>query len=79
MNKKYFFLCGYMRCGNTVLTSILNQNPELNVTPNSVVPEIVYNMYLLKEQSIYKEKGDEKSFDNVMNNRKRTLEYTCKL
>jgi len=68
MNKKYFFLCGYMRCGNTVLTSILNQNPDLNVTPNSVVPEIVYNMYLLKEQAIYKEKGDEKSFDNVMNN-----------
>jgi hypothetical protein len=66
MNKKYFFLCGYMRCGNTVLTSILNQNPNLNITPNSVVPEIVYNMYLLKEQAIYKEQGDEKPFDNVM-------------
>ena len=66
MKKDMFFLCGYMRCGNTVLTSIINQNPELNISPNSIVPEMIYNMHLLQEGTIYQEQKDEKSFKNVL-------------
>tara|TARA_Y100000816_G_C26042742_1_gene546223 strand:- start:408 stop:1136 length:729 start_codon:yes stop_codon:yes gene_type:complete len=64
--KDIFHLCGYMRCGNTVLSSIVNQNPELTIAPNSIIPEMVYNMYLLQEQSIYNEQKDEQSFKNVL-------------
>ena len=28
-NKKIFFLAGFPRAGNTLLTSILNQNPDI--------------------------------------------------
>ena len=38
--KKYFFLAGLPRCGNTLFSSILNQNPNIKVTANSLLPEI---------------------------------------
>ena len=46
MKKKYFYLTGIPRCGNTVLSSILNQNPDLYQTPNSVVPEMLFKLYI---------------------------------
>jgi hypothetical protein len=39
-DKKIFFLAGFPRAGNTLLTSILNQNPDICCTPNSVTLEI---------------------------------------
>lgn len=33
--KKYFFLAGLPRSGNTLLSSILNQNPDIKVSANS--------------------------------------------
>ena len=40
--KKYFFLSGLPRAGNTLLSSILNQNPDLSVSANSFVCDILY-------------------------------------
>lgn len=40
MNKKYYFLSGLPRSGNTVLSSILIQNPEIKVSPNSFLSTI---------------------------------------
>ena len=39
--KKIFFLVGMPRAGNTLLSSILNQNPDIAVTPNTS-PSIFY-------------------------------------
>ena len=39
-NKKIFFLAGFPRAGNTLLTSILNQNPDVCCTPNSITLEM---------------------------------------
>lgn len=64
-NKKFFFLTGIMRCGNTVLTSLINQNPNLCISPNSIVPEIIFRLYNLKNDPIFDEQKDHTSFDSV--------------
>ena len=44
MNKTYFFMSGLPRSGNTLLSSILNQNPNFHVGPNSPVSYISYQL-----------------------------------
>lgn len=66
--KKFFYLNGFFRCGNTILRSIINQNPNFCITANSIVPEIIYRLILLKDNDIFKEQNDNKSFDNVLKN-----------
>ena len=39
--KRIFFLCGMPRSGNTLFTSIMNQNPDVAVTANSPTLEII--------------------------------------
>ena len=39
--RKYYFMAGLPRCGNTVLSSILNQNPKIQVSANSFVSGIL--------------------------------------
>jgi len=39
MSKQYFFLAGLPRSGNTVLSSILNQNPDIYSSPPSPLSE----------------------------------------
>ena len=46
-SKKLFFLIGYPRSGNTLLTSILNQNPNIGCTGNSITLEMMARLYLL--------------------------------
>lgn len=41
MKKTYYFLAGLPRSGSTVLASILNQNPEVYVTPTSPLLDII--------------------------------------
>jgi hypothetical protein len=67
-DKKVFFLCGLPRSGNTLLGSIINQNPKLNVTANTILIDVVYSLYLLKENNIYKNFPDNKSLDNIIKN-----------
>ena len=43
MKKQYYFLSGIPRSGNTLLSSILNQNKKIASTPNSLISEILYN------------------------------------
>jgi len=63
--KKIFFLVGIPRAGNTLLSSILNQNPDIAVTPNSIVPDILSNTLKLKDTDIFKNYPDHKSFNNI--------------
>jgi len=65
-NKKIFFLAGFPRSGNTLLTSILNQNPDICCTPNSITLEIMKDLFLLKSTDVFQNFPDEQSLDNVM-------------
>lgn len=67
-NKKYFFMSGLPRSGNTLISSILNQNPKIKVSPNSIVLDIMNNLECLKETDIYKNFPDNRSIDNVTKN-----------
>ena len=66
--KKYFFLAGLPRCGNTLLASILNQNPNIQVTSNSLLPEIFLALKPLYQSLIFKNFPDYKSLDNIIHN-----------
>ena len=65
-NKKIFFLAGFPRSGNTLLTSILNQNPDICCTPNSVTLEIYKDIFLIKQKDVFINYPDHKSLDNVL-------------
>ena len=43
MNKTYHFLAGLPRSGNTLLSAILNQNPEIYSTPLSPLPTFMWD------------------------------------
>ena len=65
-SKKIFFLAGLPRAGNTILTSILNQNPDVCCTPNSITLEIIKDLFLLKTTDVFLNFPDHKSLDNVL-------------
>jgi len=65
-NKKIFFLAGFPRAGNTLLTSILNQNPDIGCTPNSIVLEIIKEVWLLKQIDVFKNYPDHESLHRVV-------------
>ena len=68
MNKKIYFLCGLPRSGNTLLGSILNQNSKINVTANTILTDIIYQLHLQKKFEIYKNFPDERSLNNIIKN-----------
>jgi len=65
-NKKLFFLVAQPRSGNTLFASIMNQNPEIAATPNSITLEIIKNLFLLKQTDVFQNYPDHKSLDNVL-------------
>jgi len=66
--KKYFFLCGLPRSGNTLFGSLLNQNKKINVTANSITSDILYNLSLIENTYIFKNFPDFDSLNNVSKN-----------
>ena len=67
-NRKLFFLIALPRSGNTLFASIMNQNPEIATTANSITLEIMKNLYLIKTTDTFKNFPDHKSLDNVLDN-----------
>ena len=65
-NKKLFFLVALPRSGNTLFASIMNQNPDVVCTANSITLEIMKDLYLLKETDVFQNYPDHKSLDNVL-------------
>ena len=71
MNKKFYFLAGLPRSGNTLFASVLNQNPEINVSSNSLLSSILYsivdnNIVNLEKNLIYKNFPDKRSlYDSI--------------
>ena len=65
-SKQLFFLVAQPRSGNTLFTSIMNQNPEIACTPNSITLEIMKDLFLLKQTDVFQNYPDHKSLDNVL-------------
>jgi len=65
-NKKLFFLVAMPRSGNTLFASVMNQNPNIAATPNSITLEIIKDLFLLKQTDVFQNYPDHKSLDNVL-------------
>ena len=64
MDKTYHFLAGLPRSGNTLLSAIFNQNPEIYSTPLSPVPTYMFDFamaYTNTEQVLRNEENKVKS------------------
>ena len=68
MDKKYFFLTGISRAGNTTFASIINQNHDVAVTANSIVPTLFWNIHSVKHEEEYLNFPDRVSVDSVLDN-----------
>tara|TARA_B100000287_G_scaffold75193_1_gene67084 strand:- start:3841 stop:4620 length:780 start_codon:yes stop_codon:yes gene_type:complete len=66
--KKIYYLLGLPRAGNTLVGSVLNQNPKISVTANSIVPEILWQIEKLKEDRTFLNFPDHLSLNNVLKN-----------
>lgn len=64
--KTFYFLHAAPRSGNTVFSALLNQNPAINVSANSLVTDIMKAMVVGKDSTMFQNFPDEKSFDNVL-------------
>ena len=65
-SKKLFFLVAMPRSGNTLFASIMNQNPNVAATANSITLEIIKDLFLLKKTDVFLNFQDHKSLDNVL-------------
>jgi len=65
-NNQLLFLVAQPRSGNTLFASIMNQNPEIAATPNSITLEIMKDLHLLKQTDVFLNYPDYKSLDNVL-------------
>ena len=63
--KEIFFLNGLPRAGNTLFGSIMNQNPQVAVSANSICADMMGELFSLKKIDIFQNYPDHKSFDNV--------------
>jgi len=61
--KKFYCLSGIPRAGNTILSCILNQNPNIGVSANSLVSETLFKLEKWKETDIaFRNFPDERSY-----------------
>ena len=66
--KQYYFLCGLPRCGNTFFASLINQNKNITVTANSIIPSVfqsIKSIYDTKEFLTFPNYG---ALNNIVNN-----------
>ncbi len=66
--KNYYFLSSMPRAGNTLLGALLNKTSTIAMTSNSILPDVLYNLYKLKSGEVYKNFPDEKSYNNIYKN-----------
>ena len=63
---KIFFLSGFPRAGNTLLSTLLNQNPDVGCTANSLVMEAMHRIGMLKQHEIFRTYPDHASVDRIL-------------
>jgi len=67
-SKKFYFLCGLPRAGNTLLTSLLNQNPDIACTPNAFTSNITNAISGVEKTLEYQNAPNNKSLRNLLKN-----------
>ena len=68
MSKQYFFLDGIPRAGNTLLSTILNQNPAMQATASSLITGLLHKIHSSKSIDLFNNFPDHSSLDNVIKN-----------
>lgn len=69
MNKTYYFISGFPRAGNTLLSSILNQNTDITATGHSWSPNLFHQIKNYENNNLDANyKPNLISFDNVYKN-----------
>jgi sulfotransferase len=69
MNKTYHFMAGLPRSGSTVLTAILNQNPDVYASPQTDLVGMLYNLETsIPNYESYKAGLLHQGFASVMHN-----------
>ena len=63
---KIFFLSGFPRAGNTLLASLLNQNPDIGACPNGLPMEVMKELFLLHDIDVFQNFPDYSSLSNLM-------------
>tara|TARA_R110002020_G_scaffold147984_3_gene323708 strand:- start:4403 stop:5170 length:768 start_codon:yes stop_codon:yes gene_type:complete len=63
---KIFFLSGLPRAGNTLLGSLLTQNPDIGGGVNGICMEAMKMIYLLKQHDVFLNYPNEKPLDNIL-------------
>ena len=67
--KNFYFTGGLPRAGNTLLCSILNQNPDVFATGMSCLPEVFFRLLRIEEEDIaYKTSPTDESLQNIFTN-----------
>lgn len=66
--KQYYFLCGLPRCGNTLFASILNQNENICVTANSIIPTVFNAIKPIYNKKEFLTFPNYTSLDNIIKN-----------
>lgn len=60
-------MSGLARAGNTLLSSILNENPNIYATGKSANVEIMHRIFDIKETDLHKEYPQDFGVDNILN------------
>ena len=68
MQKKVSFLTGFPRSGNTLLSKILNQNKDIGTSGHSSLPDVLYNLDLIKSKNTYNNFKSDKDYNNILTN-----------
>ena len=67
--KKIYFISGLPRSGNTLLSSILSQNPNIGSTGQSCIPDIFYSINQVEKNSArFLSWNDNNSLNNIYKN-----------
>jgi hypothetical protein len=66
--KNFYFLCALPRTGATFLSSIINQSKQIQVTANSVVPDILVEVLKIKNSNEFLNFPYHRGIDNVLIN-----------
>lgn len=67
MMKKFYYLSGLPRSGNTLISCLLNQHPEISCNANSPLSEILFTLEHLKATDLaLKNFPDYTAFNNVI-------------
>jgi len=65
-DKQVHFNIGFFRSGQTLLRSILNQNPNFYMTPNSITAEILYRISEIRYHQMFYELSDYEALERII-------------